>query len=69
MPKFKFERVTEQGIAIDKLSFCNSNIAQDIARDWLKNDLELNEVIIIQIEPKEPYRVIIDRYSKGLWKQ
>lgn len=63
MPLFKFERNTNRGLIIDKLSFASSNKSQDFARDWLKDDLQLMEVIITQIDPKDPLhgRVTIDR--------
>ena len=61
MPKFKFERITKGKILIDKIDFHNSNKSQEFAREYLKNDLELKEVIITQIEPKCKYRVKIDR--------
>ncbi len=63
MPLFKFERNTNRGLIIDKLSFVSSNKSQDFAKDWFKNDPELMEVIITQIDPKDPLhgRVTIDR--------
>lgn len=63
MPKYKFERNTNRGLIIDKLSFVSSNKSQDFARDWLKDDPGLQEVIITQIDPKDPLhgRVTIDR--------
>jgi len=63
MPKFLFERNKNGETSTDELSFGNSNIAQDFARDWLIKDLELQEVVITQIDPKDPLhgRVTIDR--------
>jgi len=63
MPLFKFERNKNGEISVDKLSFDHSTIAQDHARCWLKDDLELQEVIITQIDPKDPLHgtVKIDR--------
>lgn len=61
MAKFKFERIKPREITIDKLDFDHSNKSQDFARKYLKNDLELQEVIITQIDPPDQFRVKIDR--------
>lgn len=63
MPKFKFERNTNRGLIIDKLSFKIKHMSKCFAKKMLKDDLELQEVIITQIDPKDPLhgRVTIDR--------
>lgn len=61
MPKFEFIRNAKKGLIIDEISFKNKNESLGFASKMLKNDLELKEVLIIQIEPKDQYRVIIDR--------
>ena len=61
MPKFEFVKNKDGAISVDKLSFDHSNDAQKQAIDWLKNDLDIQVVIIKQVDPKDKYKLMIDR--------
>lgn len=61
MPKFEFVKNRDGEISIEKLSFDHSNKAQEHATDWLKKDVENKVVVIKQTQPKDVYRLIIDR--------
>lgn len=59
--KYKFERIKKGAVNVDKLSFEDTNEALDKARDWMKADKDLEKVKIEIIEPKNPYKIEIER--------